>query len=173
LVQFTVIIQKFAEQGEKTGWTYIEVPAAIAQQLKPGQKRSFRVKGKLDDYKVSGLALIPAGNGDFIIALNAETRKAIRKRKGDPLKVIFEPDNRSVQLSAELMDCLSDEPKALQFFKSLAPSHQQYYSKWIQSAKTELTKTKRIAQTINSLSKGYHFGQMLRAIKEEKDFPLK
>ena len=32
--------------GEKTGWSYIEIPAAIAQQLKPNYKKSFRVKGK-------------------------------------------------------------------------------------------------------------------------------
>jgi hypothetical protein len=47
MVQFTAIIKRFGQQGEKTGWTYIEVPAAMAEQLVPGNRKSFRVKGKL------------------------------------------------------------------------------------------------------------------------------
>jgi hypothetical protein len=33
MIQFNCLIEKFGEQGEKTGWTYIVIPAAIAQQL--------------------------------------------------------------------------------------------------------------------------------------------
>lgn len=46
MIDYTTIILQFAEQGEKTGWTYIEIPADLAQQIKPGNKKSFRVKGK-------------------------------------------------------------------------------------------------------------------------------
>ena len=38
MITFSAILLRFAEQGEKTGWTYIEVPAVIAQKLKPGNK---------------------------------------------------------------------------------------------------------------------------------------
>ena len=43
MVQFTTTIKRFAEQGEKTGWTYFVVPAEIALKINPGQKKSFRV----------------------------------------------------------------------------------------------------------------------------------
>ncbi|MDB5246011.1 MAG: hypothetical protein JWQ40_405 [Segetibacter sp.] len=33
MVEFTTTIKRFAQQGEKTGWTYIDVPEAIAQKL--------------------------------------------------------------------------------------------------------------------------------------------
>ena len=33
MVQFTTIIRRFEKQGEKTGWTYISIPADIAQQF--------------------------------------------------------------------------------------------------------------------------------------------
>src|SRR3954468_13726228 len=82
MIRFTTTILKFDEQGEKTGWTYILIPAALAQKLKPGNKKSFRIKGKLDDYAFKQLALIPMGEGDFILPLNATIRKAIGKRKG-------------------------------------------------------------------------------------------
>lgn len=59
MVQFTAVIQQFAEQGEKTGWSYVTIPADIAQKLKPGNKKSFRVKGKLDAHPIAQQALLP------------------------------------------------------------------------------------------------------------------
>ena len=66
MIKFISTIQKFEKQGEKTGWTYIEIPEAIATQLLPNNKKSFRVKGKLDDYEINGIALLPMGSGNFI-----------------------------------------------------------------------------------------------------------
>ena len=71
MITFNATIKKFGHQGEKTGWTYIEIPEAIAQQLMPDNKKSFRVKGKLDEYTFEGRSLVPTGGGDFILALNA------------------------------------------------------------------------------------------------------
>jgi len=165
MVQFTTTILKFGEQGEKTGWTYIEIKAAVAQKLKPGNKKSFRVKGKLDDFAIKSIALMPMGNGDFIMALNAGMRKGIGKRKGDKLKVSIEADNAEVKPPSELIDCLQDDPDALKFFKTLTKGHQNYFGNWIKAAKTEQTKAKRIAQAINALSKGWDYGIMMRMRK--------
>ncbi|MBC7874857.1 MAG: DUF1905 domain-containing protein [Ferruginibacter sp.] len=33
MVKFTATIHKFENQGEKTGWTYFEVPVDLAQQI--------------------------------------------------------------------------------------------------------------------------------------------
>ena len=141
----------------------------MAQKLKPGNKKTFRVKGKLDDHPIKNIALLPAGGGDFIMALNATMRKDIHKRKGSMLKVQLEVDSKSQPLSKELMECLADEPKALAFFNDFVPSHKRYFSNWIESAKTEPTKTKRITQTITALLKGFDFGQMLRSLKQTRD----
>jgi hypothetical protein len=173
LVQFKSTILKFAAQGEKTGWSYIKIPLAVTQQLKPGHKKSFRVKGRIDDHLINGLALIPMGRGDFIMALNAELRRAIGKRKGDKITVQLLLDERPLKLSAELVECLKDEPEARHFFNTLPPSHQHYFSKWIKDARTETTKTKRIAQTITALSRKFNFGQMIRYIKQDRDDLLK
>ncbi|MER3497762.1 MAG: hypothetical protein C4308_03545 [Chitinophagaceae bacterium] len=62
---------------------------------------------------------------------------------------------------------LEDEPSAKKFFATLPPSHQKYFSKWIDDAKTEPTKIKRIASAINVLSKQMGFGEMLRAMKNK------
>src|SRR6202051_1857722 len=102
MVQFTTVIQQFAEQGEKTGWSYVTIPSDIAEQLKPGFKKSFRVKGKLDAYSITQQALLPMGNGEFILPLKAELRKAIHKNKGAMLKISLTEDKRALQLSDEL-----------------------------------------------------------------------
>lgn len=168
MLRFTAEIKKFDKQGEKTGWTYVEVPAKIASQLAPGTKKSFKVKGKLDAHDIMGVSLLPMGEGNYIIPLNAGMRKGIGKRKGDTLTLQLEPDNRKYSLNAEFMECLADEPTALAFFNTFSPSTQQYYSKWIESAKTEPTRIRRIAMAINALQRKMEFGPMLREARDNR-----
>jgi hypothetical protein len=165
LICFNTIILKFAEQGEKTGWTYIEISAEIAQQIYPNQKKSFRVKGKLDNFVFSGIALLPMGEGSFIMALKADVRKAIRKINGDKIKVEIEHDKTEYQLDADFVECLDDDEKAKSFFYTQPKSHQNYFSKWIESAKTDITKSKRITLAINALSKKMNYAEMIRNSK--------
>ena len=167
MVKFTATILQFEKQGEKTGWSYISIPADIAAKLKPG-KKSFRVKGKLDEFPIKQVALLPMGSGDFIMPINATMRKGTGKRKGAMLKVQLEEDKKEFKISSDLMECLSDEPKALAFFKSLTPGHQRYFSKWIDEAKTIETKSKRIAQAVSGLARQLGFGPMLRELKAKK-----
>lgn len=168
MISYTTSILKFEKQGEKTGWTYIEVPEDIVQQLKPANKKSFRVKGKLDDYSIKQIALLPMGNGSFIMPLNATLRKGIGKRKGAMLIVKLELDKVPYQINAEFLECLADEPTAMEYFKSMTMSFQHYYSKWIETAKTEPTRTKRIALAVSSLARNMDFGEMLRSQKKMK-----
>ncbi len=162
MVQFTATIQQFAEKGEKTGWSYVTIPPDIAGQLKPGFKKSFRVKGKLDDYPISQQALIPMGNGEFILPLKAGLRKAIHKNKGAMLKLSLTEDKKPPEISAELLECLADAPKAEKNFNALPRSHQMYYSKWIDSARTLETRAKRIGLTIHAMERNLSYAQMLR-----------
>ena len=162
MIKFITVILKFDKQGEKTGWTYIEIPASLAEQMLPGHKKSFRVKGKLDGHTIQQVALIPMGEANFILPLNAALRKLIGKRKGAQLEVILQLDISVYELNKELMECLADEPAALDFFKSKPLSFQNYYSKWIESAKTDGTKAKRIALAVTSLTRKIEFGEMLR-----------
>ena len=167
MVNFKTIVKKFGNQGEKTGWTYIEVPVEIAKKINPGVKKSYRVKGKLDKYLVKSLSLLPMGGGDFIITLNATLRKKTGKRKGDKINVSLELDKDPVRLNPELLDCLEFDPEAKNHFFSLGKSHQNYFSSWIESAKTDQTRTKRIAMAVNALSRKFGFPEMLRMNKKD------
>lgn len=170
MISFTATIKKFDKKGEKTGWTYIEIPPDIAEELKPNCKKSFRVKGKLDAFYIEQIALMPMGDGSFIMPLNAAMRKGIAKKEGAMLNLKLQEDKKEYELDTEFIECLADEPAAYEFFMAKPKSHQRYYSKWIQSAKTTPTKTKRIAMAVSSLAKKMEFGEMLRSQKDLDKF---
>lgn len=163
MLQFTTTIHKFDAAGEKTGWTYINIPLHLAQELKPNNKKAFRVKGKLDHYAFEGISLVPIGEGNFIMALNASLRKHIKKGKGATLHVQLEIDTKQIQPPEDLLECLADEPAALNNFNKLPKSHQNYYTRWINEAKTSPTRTRRIAKAVVMLARGGDFGEAVRA----------
>src|ERR1700759_5337079 len=168
MVEFTTIMLQFAKQGEKTGWTYIEIPADMAQQMKPGNKKSFRVRGMLDALPVQGMALMPMGEGNFIMALKAGVRKGIHKNAGAMLQVKLEEDKDfKIEIPGDLQDCFDFEPEALEFFYSLAKSHREYFIKWIDSAKTSETRTKRIVNTVNAMLRKWSYNVMIREMRKE------
>lgn len=169
MINFAAIIEKFDKKGEKSGWTYVHIPFELANELNPGQKKAFRVKGSIDGHPFEGTSLWPMGKGNFILPLNAGIRKAIRKAIGSEVQICIETDTEQPSLSNDLLECLSDEPSALQFFHSLPPSHQRYFSNWIQSAKTDTTKAKRILQAINALSMNLGFSEMIRINKKSNE----
>jgi len=164
MVTFSAVILKFGEMGEKTGWTYIDIPADVAQQLKLGNRKSFRVRGTLDNFPIAGVAVMPMGNGDFILTLNASMRKGVHKREGAMLQVHLEEDvDFKLVVPDDVHECLADEPEALEYFNSLLESHRRYFVNWINSAKTIPTRAKRIAQTCNAMANRMDYGQMIRA----------
>lgn len=168
MIKFSTRIKRFAKQGEKTGWTYIEISATQAQKLNPGKKVGYRVKGSLDQHPIQKVALLPMGEGRFIIPLNAKMRKAIGKGQDEMLQVTIEVDRRTIQPSADFMRCLRDEPRAMAKFKTLPGSHQRYFCKWIEEAKTIETKTKRITMVVVALASDMGFVEMLRAQKKRR-----
>ena len=87
MINFKATILKLDKQGEKTGWSYINIPEVLALQLYPGNKKSFRVKGKLDDYAISMIALLPMGEGNFIMPVTTVMRNGLGKEKGAIINV--------------------------------------------------------------------------------------
>jgi len=169
MIVFSVVISKFNSNKEKTGWSYIEISERQAEKLKPGTRVSFRVKGLLDNFSIQKAALLPMGDGKFILPFNAAMRKGTKKKVGDKIKVQLELDERTITPSTQFIRCLKDDPRAFDFFNSLPKSHQAYFSKWIDSAKTTVTKTNRITMAVIALGSGQGYGEMIRANKKSKE----
>lgn len=170
MVDFSTLILQFGDYGDKTGWTYIIIPADIAMQLKPNDKRSFRVRGFLDEFAIAGKSLLPHGDGTFILPLNEGMRKGFRKSRGAMLRVRleFDPDFK-LEIPEELLECFDFEPEAADYFNSLTKSHQGYFIKWINDAKTEETRANRIASTVNAALRRMDYGMMLREKKKLRE----
>jgi hypothetical protein len=156
-------IHQFGKKGEKTGWHFLDIPAHIAQELKTHCKVSFRVKGKIDEVEINGVALIPMGEGDFILALKKDLLKKIGKRKGAVVSLSIEEDKDfKFEIPEDLEICLADLQEVSEQFYKLPKSHQNYYIKWINESKTETTRVKRIAQTLQAIELKMNYPEMRR-----------
>ena len=170
MVTFKAEIERFAEMGEKTGWTYVFIPLAIANMIKPDCRKSYRVKGRLDHIEIEGIALVPMGEGNFIMALNAGIRKQLKKDMGGVLELALEEDTTfKIEVPEDLEVCLSDEPHLLKNFLKQPKSHQNWYINWLNSAKTEATRTKRIVMIVLAMDMDWDFGTMMRDGKPRKE----
>jgi uncharacterized protein YdeI (YjbR/CyaY-like superfamily) len=109
------------------------------------------------------------GEGDFILAINATIRKQIKKQKGAKLSVQMSLDTSEIALSADLLECLEEDTAAKTYFNKIPGSHQKYYSRWIESAKTLETKAKRIALALKALSRQMEYGAMIREEKTNNE----
>ena len=95
---------------------------------------------------------MPMGNGELGLYVKAEIRKKIKKQAGDYVHVVLYLDEEPSEIPEELQLCLQDEPRALEFFNSLAENERHNYVKWIYSAKTDRAKVARMAKAIDRLA---------------------
>lgn len=166
MIQFEAQVEKFDAKGEKSGWTYIAIPAEIARQIKAGVKTSFRLRGTIQGVEVSGLATVPMGAGDYILALNKSLRQKIDVKIGMKLLLALEEDvDFKIELPTDLELCLLENPLWLAQFMAQPKSHQNYFINWINSAKTETTRVKRLALTVSAMEHKQNYGEMIRAEK--------
>lgn len=155
---------KLKKQNKPGGWTYLIVSAPLIHKLKPG-KKSFRVKGTFNQFPFKRTTLLSFGNDSYLLPFNAAMRKGTGKKEGDKIAVIMKLDHSKPKLSPDLLQCLKEDPAAMDFFKTLTPFFQHLYSSWIESAKTSQTKTRRLVTVVNSLSQKQGYHEVMKAYK--------
>ncbi|NOT36661.1 MAG: DUF1905 domain-containing protein [Saprospiraceae bacterium] len=159
-------LKRFGQKGEKTGWTYIEIENELSEQLIPKRKTSYRVLLEIKGFeKTLELTTLPMGEGNFIIPFKVELLKKLRKKAGEKLEIQISYNADEYQIDKDLLEYLELEPKSKAYFESLTKANQNYFSKWIDSAKTPLTKANRIAESVQAFNKKMNFAEMLRARK--------
>jgi len=147
ILDLTIKLEKFPGKG---GCTYAPVP-----EIDTNKMNSYgwvRIKGFIDDYEIRQSHLLPMGNGRLFLAVKAEIRKKIRKQAGDTVRVQLYYDDSPVEVPVDFMECLEDEPKALQVFNSLSDSRKKLIVDHILQAKNESTRVARMAKAINELA---------------------
>jgi len=149
VVEQDYLLQKFPGKG---GWTYAEIP-----EIPQDKRQPFgwvTVRGSIDGYPLKHYKLMPMGQGRAFLPVRAEIRKQIRKEAGDTVRVVLYRDEAPMETPEEIVECLQLEPGAYEQFEKLPPSHRKAYLDWIESAKTDETRTRRINQAIDKLLRG-------------------
>jgi hypothetical protein len=168
MISFSATLEKFGMQGEKTGWIYIPVSAETAHEIKPNNKKSFKVKGKIDELTINAVELTAMVEGFFIIPVNAAMRKQLNKSHLDSVYVQLEEDDDLNKLSSDLLTAIENSPEAAEYFNALPPSHKNAYSTWIKAAKSEPVIAKRIASTLKACTLKMSYSDMMKTNKEGK-----
>src|SRR5713226_2284017 len=126
-------------------WTFAPIPLDLFKQT--GIKARLRVKGTIDAVPFKG-TLLPSGSGRHFVVVKKEVRDKIGKTAGDVVKVEFDLDTSPVIVSipGDFANELASSPRAKAEFQAMAPSHKKAYVTWIESAKAQETRTRRIAK---------------------------
>jgi len=94
--------------------------------------------------------------GEFLLGLNREVRERARVNPGDSVKVEIGLDDapREVDVTEPLATALDGDPVAGAAFKALAYTHRKEFARWIEDAKREETRQRRVEQALEMLCAG-------------------
>jgi hypothetical protein len=132
--------------------TGIEVPDDVLAAL--GSARRPAVRATINGYTYR--STVGSVDGRAMLSISAEVRAAAGVAAGDEIEVELEVDTepREVAVPGDLADALRADPEAKDFFEQLSYSHQSAYVTWIESAKKDETRRKRIPEAVEMLRSG-------------------
>ncbi len=145
-MKFSTTIQG---SGNKAG---IEVPEDIVKALGAGKRPPVVVTINGISYRSS----IAVMGGDYMVGVNADNRAAAGVAGGDEVDIDIELDiaPREVTVPADLAAALDAEPAARRTFDSLSYSNKSWHTLQIEGAKTDETRQRRIAKSVEALREG-------------------
>ena len=142
----TTIVQS----GKNT--TGIQVPDEVVEALGSGRRPAVKVTVNGYSYR----STVASMGGVFMVSLSAEHRAGAGVGGGDEVEVDLELDSapREVTVPPELMAALDAEPAARATFDGLSYSNKSWHILQVTGAKTEETRQRRIARSVEALKQG-------------------
>jgi hypothetical protein len=139
------------ESNGKTA-TGFEVPPEAVAALGTSKKPPVRVTIRGHTYR----STVAVMGGRFMLGVSAENRAAAGVAAGDELDVHLEldTDERAVELPADLAAALAADRAAQTFFETLSPSQKQWHALSVAGAKTDETRQRRLAKSLEMLREG-------------------
>lgn len=94
--------------------------------------------------------------GEFLLGLSRAVREAAGVEAGDVAEVELELDRapREVEVPEALAEALAEDPTAAAAFEGLAYTHRKEYARWVQEAKRDETRERRVSRTLQMLRDG-------------------
>lgn len=139
------------ELGGKTA-TGFEVPDEVVAALGQGKRPPVTVRIGSHTYR----STVAVMDGRYLLPVSAENREAAGVSAGDEVEVELELDTapREVEVPADLAAALDAEPEARRTFDGLSNSNKKWHVLQVTGAKTEETRVRRIAKSVETLCTG-------------------
>jgi hypothetical protein len=138
-------------QGGKTA-TGIRVPDEVVEALGSGRRPAVRVTINGFTYR----STVAVMGGVYMVGVSAEHRAGAGVAGGDEVDVEMELDTapREVTVPADLAAALDAEPDARRTFDGLSYSNKSWHVLQVAGAKTDQTRQRRIAKSVDILKQG-------------------
>ena len=135
--------------GTATG---IKIPNEVVESLGKGRRPPVRVTINGFTYRSS----VAVMGGDYMVGVNAENRAGAKVKDGDVVDVDIELDTapREIEVPADFAKALDAEPAARKTFDSLSYSNKSWHTLQVTGARTDETRQRRIAKSIEALREG-------------------
>lgn len=138
-------------QGGKTA-TGIHVPDEIVEALGSGKRPAVKVTINGFTYRTT----VAVMGGVYMVGVSAENRAGAGVAGGDEVDVDIELDTepRVVTVPADFAAALDAEPNARRTFDGLSYSNKGWHVLQVEGAKTDETRQRRIAKSVDTLREG-------------------
>jgi hypothetical protein len=138
-------------QGDKTA-TGIRIPDEVVEGLGAGKRPAITVTINGFTYRSS----VAVMGGTYMVGVSAENRAGAHVKGGDEVEVEIALDTapREVNLPPELAAALDAAPAARRTFDALSYSNRSWHALQVSGARSEETRQRRIAKSIEALSQG-------------------
>jgi hypothetical protein len=135
---------------EGTG-AYVVVPLDVPALF--GSRRPA-VRGTVNGFPFR-TTLAPYGD-DWYLGFNSKVRSGAKVKAGETVVVELERDDepREVEVPSDLADALAVDAEARTSFERLSYSHRKEYVDWIEEAKRDETRHRRIEKAVGMLRAG-------------------
>jgi len=135
-----------------SGGACVYFPYNIEEEF--GTKGRVPVKATFDGVPYTG-SLVRYGAPQHMLGILKAVREQIGKGPGDIVEVTIQKDDeeRRVEVPADLAKLLKKE-KLTAVFDKLSFTHQKEYTRWINDAKREETRSNRLTKTVEMLRSG-------------------
>lgn len=132
--------------------TGIQVPEEVMEALASGKRPPVKVTVNGYSYR----STVASVGGVPMISLSAEHRAGAGVAGGDEVEVDLELDTapRAVDLPADLAAALDAEPAARSTFDGLSYSNRSWHVLQVTGARTDETRRRRIARSVETLKQG-------------------
>ena len=143
-IEFAGVIKTTGEGG-----AYVEFPFDVEEKY--GVKGRVPVKVTFDGVPYAG-SMVRMGTECHLLLILKEIREKMGKGEGDKVAVTVELDDapRVIVLSPDV-EAAYKKAGVLERYRAMSYTHQREYNLWIEEAKQEETRKRRIAKAVEEL----------------------